>query len=199
MTSQHSSKKCILIDFYDSFTYNLVECFYKQDIESKVYAWDKVPENLNLDKDEFLVLGPGPGQPSEYSDRVFNLISKTQTPIIGICLGHQLIANYLGSKIVRTNPVHGQVCEIDIPNKGEFKNLRRKLGKTVYGQRYNSLVPESGDYLESNGQLLEFENFIGLQFHPESIGTKDSDTIFEWLIEWVYNRQALINKSISKN
>ena len=170
----------LMIDNYDSFTYNLVQYFSELGQEVVVERNDKISlkeiKNLNP---EFLVLSPGPCTPNEAGislDIVSNF--KGKIPMLGVCLGHQSIGQAFGGKITHAKTImHGKTSDIHHTNKGVFKGLSNPFTAT----RYHSLVIER----ESLPDCFEItawtddeeimgirhkELFIeGVQFHPESI------------------------------
>ena len=170
----------LMIDNYDSFTYNLVQYFSELDQEVVVERNDKISlkeiKNLNP---EFLVLSPGPCTPNEAGislDIVSNF--KGKIPMLGVCLGHQSIGQAFGGKITHAKTImHGKTSDIHHTNKGVFKGLSNPFTAT----RYHSLVIER----ESLPDCFEItawtddeeimgirhkELYIeGVQFHPESI------------------------------
>ena len=170
----------LMIDNYDSFTYNLVQYFSELGQEVVVERNDKISlkeiKNLNP---EFLVLSPGPCTPNEAGislDIVSNF--KGKIPMLGVCLGHQSIGQAFGGKITHAKTImHGKTSDIYHTNKGVFKGLRNPFTAT----RYHSLVIER----ESLPDCFEItawtddeeimgirhkELYIeGVQFHPESI------------------------------
>ena len=170
----------LMIDNYDSFTYNLVQYFSELGQEVVVERNDKISlkEIKNL-KPEFLVLSPGPCTPNEAGislDIVNNF--KGKIPILGVCLGHQSIGQAFGGKITHAKTImHGKTSDIHHTNKGVFKGLSNPFTAT----RYHSLVIER----ESLPDCFEItawtddeeimgirhkELYIeGVQFHPESI------------------------------
>lgn len=170
----------LMIDNYDSFTYNLVQYFSELGQEVVVERNDKISlkeiKNLNP---EFLVLSPGPCTPNEAGislDIVSNF--KGKIPMLGVCLGHQSIGQAFGGKITHAKTImHGKTSDIHHTNKGVFKGLSNPFTAT----RYHSLVIER----ESLPDCFEItawtddeeimgirhkELYIeGVQFHPESI------------------------------
>ena len=170
----------LMIDNYDSFTYNLVQYFSELGQEVVVERNDKISlkeiKNLNP---EFLVLSPGPCTPNEAGlslDIVNNF--KGKIPILGVCLGHQTIGQAFGGKITHAKTImHGKTSDIHHTNKGVFKGLSNPFTAT----RYHSLVIERKslpdcfeitawtDDEEIMG-IRHKELYIeGVQFHPESI------------------------------
>ena len=170
----------LMIDNYDSFTYNLVQYFSELGQEVVVERNDKISleeiKNLNP---EFLVLSPGPCTPNEAGislDIVNNFQGKI--PILGVYLGHQTIGQAFGGKITHAKIImHGKTSDIHHVNKGVFKGLSNPFTAT----RYHSLVIDREslpdcfeitawtDDMEIMG-IRHKELFIeGVQFHPESI------------------------------
>lgn len=181
----------LIIDNYDSFTYNLVQyigelCLQYKDISQpiKVYRNDKITikqiKNLNP---SFIIISPGPCTPNEAGISVKvvkNFYNKI--PILGVCLGHQCIVQAFGGKIVRAEKVyHGKTSEIYHDGKTIYKNVKNPFVAT----RYHSLIAEKKSLpkiLEISswtkddvimGVRLKFKGCIveGVQFHPESILT----------------------------
>ncbi len=174
--------KIILIDNYDSFTFNLyhyLSTYCKVDVirNDKIDSKDIIKKKYNK-----IVISPGPGNPNQSGNClkiVKNLYKKI--PILGVCLGHQIIGQIFGSKIVQAkNLVHGKTSLIISKKIGILKNLP----KTFEATRYHSLVVDkktlSKDLIitaeTKNGIIMGIQhkdyNVHGVQFHPESIKTK---------------------------
>ena len=183
-------RKVLFIDNFDSFTYNLVDDFCKRDCHAKVYRADTDLEELKQVTDEFcpdlLVISPGPGTPDSagVSLSVVDYF-KDKLPIFGVCLGHQVIAQYFGGNIGHAPvPMHGKPSRVTHSQKGIFVGVENPL----QAGRYHSLcVKELPECLE---QTAEFEGIImgaehkqlpifGVQFHPESILTPAGGKIIE--------------------
>ncbi|QXM07182.1 anthranilate synthase component II [Crassaminicella indica] len=185
----------LMIDNYDSFTYNLVQ--YLECLNEKVIVYRN--DAISLEKIESLdpamiVLSPGPCTPNE-AGICKNVVAtfKGKIPILGICLGHQTIGQVFGAKIIKAKePVHGKVHPIKHINKGVFKNLPNPLKVT----RYHSLVIERESIpdcfeitaLTCDGEIMgiKHKNYLieGVQFHPEAILTEKGMEILEnFLIE----------------
>ncbi len=181
-------KKLLLIDNYDSFTYNLVQYFQALGVEVIVKRNDKITvseaEKLNID---YLVFSPGPGTVENSKDIGIgiDLFKKFKgcIPILGVCLGHQMIGYFFGGKIIKITPRHGKRWPIKILNKsGLFKNFDDEFE----GMRYHSMVIERDSFPENlkiTAETADNEKFVmalenkdekifGVQFHPESVGTK---------------------------
>lgn len=177
----------LMIDNYDSFTYNLVQYFQRLDQEVLVKRNDQITlSQIKQLNPQHIVISPGPKSPSEAGISLSIVEQlKGQYPILGICLGHQTIAQAIGAKVVRAKKVmHGKTSPIVHTNKGVFKGLANPL--TVC--RYHSLVvkaqtlpkelevtawtqTEQGEFDEIMGLLHKELAIEGVQFHPEAILT----------------------------
>ncbi|MBF91933.1 MAG: anthranilate/aminodeoxychorismate synthase component II [Rickettsiales bacterium] len=175
----------VLIDNYDSFTYNLVHYFKEIGQEVLVYRNDqkKVEEILNL-KPDFVVISPGPSKPTNAGiciDLVKEIAKKKiKVPILGVCLGHQVIAETFGGKVIQSGkPIHGKVSKIFHKNSKLFSKISNPFNAT----RYHSLIvdkqkiPNCLDITASTEDetIMAVEHkdldIFGVQFHPESIST----------------------------
>ena len=173
----------LMIDNYDSFTYNLVQYLGELGAEVQVYRNDALTlEQIAAWKPEKIVISPGPCTPSEAGICV-PLIRRFagEIPILGVCLGHQAIGQAFGGKIVRAGRVmHGKLSEVAHRGEGVFAKLRSPFAAT----RYHSLVversslpdclavtaeSEDGEIMGLRHRELEVE---GVQFHPEAILTE---------------------------
>ncbi len=172
----------LLIDNYDSFTYNVKH--YLLDLNEKVtvYRNDKISlKKIIKLKPKSIVISPGPCTPNEAGISL-DLVSELSTkfPILGICLGHQTIGQAFGSKIVKCKEImHGKVDTINHFGHSIFKNVEKKFNAT----RYHSLIIDKKTMPKDFEITAETNNKIimgiahkklpifGLQFHPESIGT----------------------------
>ena len=175
-----------LIDNYDSFTYNLVHYF--QEIGEKVNVYrndEKKSDFLINEKPKFFVISPGPSTPKN-AGICLELIKKNSElkhpiPTLGVCLGHQAIAEAFDSKIVQSGkPVHGKVSLIYHNNLGLFNNLKNPFKAT----RYHSLIIDKKSISKKlnitakteDGVIMGIQHitlpFYGVQFHPESIATE---------------------------
>ena len=174
--------KIILIDNYDSFTFNLyhyLSTFSKVDVvrNDKINSLEIVKKKYNK-----IVISPGPGNPNQ-SGNCLKIVKKLykKIPILGVCLGHQIIGQVFGSKIIQAkNLVHGKTSIIISKKIGILKNLPKKFEAT----RYHSLIVDkktlSKDLIVTaetkNGIIMgiqhKYYDVHGVQFHPESIKTK---------------------------
>ena len=178
----------LMIDNYDSFTYNLVQYFGELGQEVSVYRNDEISiSEIETLKPNHIVISPGPCTPNEAGISL-ELIEKLagKIPILGVCLGFQAIVQVFGGNIIGAQKImHGKVSPIHHTGKGVFKNLKNPLNAT----RYHSLVAEkptlpdcfevtawtnkeNGDIEEIMGVRHKSYAIEGVQFHPESILTE---------------------------
>ncbi len=173
----------LMIDNYDSFTYNLVQYFGELGADLKVYRNDilslKDIEKMNPEK---IVISPGPGRPEHagISVDIIKLFSG-KIPILGVCLGHQAIGYAYGAKIVRAKKLmHGKTSLIEHDNTDLFRSIENPFEAT----RYHSLVIDEKTMpgcfsitarTEDDGEIMGIKHkkypLWGVQFHPESILT----------------------------
>lgn len=174
--------RVLVVDNYDSFTYNLVQYLGELGAEVTVRRNDELTpdEVLELAPDR-IVISPGPCTPKEAGISV-DLIEAAagKVPLLGVCLGHQSIGQAFGAEVVRGEPVHGKTARISHDGEGVYRGMEQDFAAT----RYHSLViaPESlPDCLivtsrSEDGVIMgvRHRDFAveGVQFHPESIMTK---------------------------
>jgi anthranilate synthase component II len=173
----------LLIDNYDSFTYNLYQYFGELDEEVRVIRNDQITiQDIRGLKPEAIVLSPGPGRPENAGICVEIIQNFYQAiPILGICLGHQAIGYAFGATIKRANIImHGKTSPIIHDSISIFTNLPQHLEV----MRYHSLVIDQQTlnhllvplaFAEDDHELMAIKHkhypLYGLQFHPESVGT----------------------------
>ena len=176
--------KILLIDNYDSFTYNLYHYLSSLKCKVEIYRNDKIAiSKIKKNKYNKIVISPGPGNPSQAGDclKIVKYFYKT-IPILGVCLGHQIIGEVFHSKIVPAKKLmHGKTSKIIHNETGIFKSIKKKFLAT----RYHSLIIERksiGKDLVITAQTKDntimavmHKKFpvYGVQFHPESIYTKE--------------------------
>lgn len=185
----------ILIDNYDSFTYNVVQYLEELGIEPKIFENDKVTidELKSLDFDS-IIISPGAGNPNTAGISMAALEEFYKTKkILGICLGHQCIAKFFGANIAKSkNPTHGKTSKIFVcENSKLFKNLPKNFDVT----RYHSLEVEKSSMPSSlkitaetqDGTIMALEHdalpIYGVQFHPEAILTQYGHELLRNFIE----------------
>lgn len=183
----------VLIDNYDSFTFNLFHYLAGLGADVAVHRNDKISVGeVMASEPEAIVLSPGPCTPNE-AGICLDLISKAAptVPVLGVCLGHQAIGQAFGGKVVRAAPIHGKVSEIRHAGTGIFRGINGPLKAT----RYHSLVveresmppnlrvnAETGDRLVM-GLMHEKLPVHGVQFHPESIASEHGHLMLKNFLE----------------
>jgi anthranilate synthase/aminodeoxychorismate synthase-like glutamine amidotransferase len=184
-------KRVLVIDNYDSFTYNLVQYLGELGAELEVVRNDAASVDDLLERTwHRVVVSPGPCTPNEAGISVdaMRRFPEAGVPALGVCLGHQSLAQAFGGKVIRHLPVHGKTTEIEHDGSGLFAGLPSPL--TV--GRYHSLVvdPELPDALEptawGGGVLMAMRHrelpALGVQFHPESVLTQGGHRLLaNWL------------------
>ena len=176
-------KKIILIDNYDSFTFNLYHYISSLKVHVDVIRNDQITSNEILKRRyNKIVISPGPGNPNQSGNciKIVKSLYK-KMPIFGVCLGHQIIGQVFGSKIVQAKKLmHGKTSKILSKRTGLLKNLP----KTFEATRYHSLIIDKKSLskdleitaLTQDGLIMGVRhkkyNVHGVQFHPESIKTK---------------------------
>ena len=174
----------LVIDNYDSFTYNLVQYFGELGADPQVKRNDAItPDEVEKMKPQKMVISPGPGRPEEAGISM-ELIRKFggKIPILGVCLGHQCMGEVYGGKVVRAGRLmHGKTSPIQHDGKGVFQGLPNPFEAT----RYHSLIVEKNSVpscLEvcaetAEGEIMGLRHreypVHGVQFHPESILSKE--------------------------
>ena len=199
----------VLIDNYDSFTFNLFHYLGGLGADVVVHRNDKISVNdVMALEPEAIVLSPGPCTPNE-AGICLDLIAKaaSTTPILGVCLGHQAIGQAFGGKVVRATPLHGKVSDISHKGTGVFHGINGPLKAT----RYHSLVverasmpneltvnAETADRLVM-GLMHESLPAHGVQFHPESIASEHGHLMLrnflELAVAWNIRRGRAAAKS----
>jgi anthranilate synthase component II len=171
----------VLIDNYDSFTFNLFHYLGGLGADVAVYRNDKISvADVMASQPDAIVLSPGPCTPNE-AGICLALIEKASPtiPLLGVCLGHQAIGQAFGCRVVRAAPIHGKVSEIKHTGTGVFRGINGPLKAT----RYHSLVVDRTSMpaaLKVNaetdqlvmGLMHETLPVHGVQFHPESIASE---------------------------
>ena len=178
----------LVIDNYDSFTYNLVQYLGELGEELYVYRNNKITlEEIERLKPSRIVISPGPGTPVDagITEDVIRYFHKS-TPILGVCLGHQAIGEVFGGKIVRAPTLmHGKVSEIFHDTRGLFRGLPQGFQATRYHSLMVSEVPAclevSAETKDGIVMGLRHRDFPteGIQFHCESIMTVVGKSILE--------------------
>ena len=199
--------KILVVDNYDSFVFNLVQ--YLQQLGAEVI----VKRNDEVTKDEIknydgVLLSPGPGTPKDAGEciAIVNEAVKINKPLLGVCLGHQAIAEAMGGTVSKAPELlHGKTSQVIHEDKGVFKNLKKPFRAT----RYHSLAvekPNFPDQLEitattDSGVIMGLKHktapIEGVQFHPESVLTENGHQLLaNWLSEINgSDTQEILNKA----
>ena len=196
--------KFLIIDNYDSFVYNIAQYLGELGVECDVIRNDKITlQQIKEKKYDAIIISPGPGTPED--KKYFGVCSEVikdmgpNTPILGVCLGHQGIIDAFGGKVTNAGCVrHGKTSQVDHDNSKLFTDVKNPFRAT----RYHSLVGDKTiipDVLEvtatasDDGEIMAIQHkeylIQGVQFHPESIMTEDGKTILGNFIKQVKEKQ----------
>jgi anthranilate synthase component 2 len=185
--------RVLVLDNYDSFTYNLVQYLGELGAEVLVRRNDEVsPEEISELHPDRIVISPGPCTPNEAGISL-EVVGKasTEVPLLGVCLGHQAIGQAYGARIVRWEPVHGKTASILHDGQGVYSGLPQGFEAT----RYHSLVIEPDSVPEClivtsrtvEGVIMGVRHrelpVEGVQFHPESILTESGRELLKNFLE----------------
>ncbi len=195
----------ILIDNYDSFTYNLVHYLGELGASCQVHRNDRISvEDIIAAKPEAIIISPGPCDPDQ-AGICLELVVRagTKIPILGVCLGHQAIGQSYGGKIVRAPTImHGKLSTIRHKDKGIFSGLPRRFEAT----RYHSLIVERDGLPRSLTITAETDDGVimglqhkthpvhGVQFHPESIASEHGHALLQNFLEIAGVKRRKIGK-----
>ncbi len=185
---KHDNARILLIDNYDSFTYNLVQAFAAQGAEVLVYRNDAIDADRALELEPtHLVISPGPGRPEDAGVSLAMIdVFAEKVPLLGVCLGHQCLVSHFGGEIVRAERLmHGKTSMVTHDNKTVFAGL----SEPFEAGRYHSLCADHDslpDNLEltaqtDRGEIMGVRHrelpLEGVQFHPESVLTPEGDKL----------------------
>jgi anthranilate synthase/aminodeoxychorismate synthase-like glutamine amidotransferase len=190
--------RVLVLDNYDSFTYNLVQYLEVLGARCTVVYSDKIDaEGVRASKSDGVLISPGPCTPNE-AGASLEVIEKlgAEQPILGVCLGHQAIAQALGGKVIRAERImHGKTSPIEHDGRSIFAGLEKPFTAT----RYHSLIVERSSLpptfdisaWTAEGEIMGLRHkekpLEGVQFHPESILTTSGMTL---LSNWVRSLEA---------
>ena len=181
----------LLLDNYDSFTYNLYQMIKEFEDDVRVCRNDKITiDEIKATKPSHIIISPGPGCPTKKND--FGICGKVirnfnKTPILGVCLGNQGIYSEYGGMIKKSLPVHGKMDTISHIESEIFKDIPERFDVI----RYHSLICDEKEIPKDvkitsytdDGIIMSIEHkkhpTFGVQFHPESIGTSYGHKIIE--------------------
>jgi len=186
----------LMIDNYDSFTYNLVQYLGELGADVSVFRNNEISlDKIAQLKPSHIVISPGPCTPDEAGVSLAAIERFAgKVPILGVCLGHQAIGQAFGGKVVRARQVmHGKVSRIRHDEKGVFENIPNQFVAT----RYHSLVVERGSLPDSltitaeseDGEIMGLRHrslpVEGVQFHPEALLTEHGHKMLQNFLEGV--------------
>ena len=212
MCSSVTQRQSILvIDNYDSFTFNLVHYLVELGAKVETVRADAITpaEALARNVSAFLI-SPGPGRPEQAGQSIalVDACARTQTPLLGVCLGHQAIASCFGAKIVRAPmPMHGKTDQIDHDGTGIFAKLPTPFEAT----RYHSLMVDPGSVppqiiinaRSADGTIQGLRHrdlpIHGVQFHPESAASEWGHDLIRNFLELVERRSLLRLMEVSSS
>lgn len=193
----------LLIDHYDSFTYNIYQAVAEMGVEVEVVRYGALTvDELLAKKPEAIILSPGPGHPDALPESIKLIQTAHQSiPLLGVCLGHQLLGAAFGGNVVQAPVIrHGKVSPVRHSDQGLFAHLPQPLPV----MRYHSLVlePETlPECFEVNAVATDDNSIMaikhrdypvfGLQFHPESIGTPDGVKLLKEFVSGLKQKAAV--------
>jgi anthranilate synthase/aminodeoxychorismate synthase-like glutamine amidotransferase len=187
-----SGSRVLVLDNYDSFTWNLVQYLGELGCELDVTRNDEATVDELLDRaPERVVISPGPCSPAEagVSTAAIRRFAEAGTAVLGVCLGHQALAAAFGGRVVRGDPIHGKAASVEHDGRTIF----RGLASPFVAARYHSLVvdPALPECLErsaeAGGTVMALRHrelpAEGVQFHPESVLTEDGRALLRNFLE----------------
>ncbi len=200
--NQSQKPRVLLIDNYDSFTYNLVQAFLVLEAEVIVHRNDRINREQAADLNPtHLVISPGPGRPEDAGVSLDMIDAFAgEIPVLGVCLGHQSLVQYFGGKIISAQRLmHGKTSLIEHDGRGLFAGVPQgcQVG------RYHSLAADRDlipDVLEvtartSDGEIMGVRHRTfaveGVQFHPESVLTPDGDQLLGNFLKFTVNQVGI--------
>ena len=196
--------KVLVIDNYDSFTYNLVQYLGELGAEVEVVRNDKATvEEMLARKPDRLVVSPGPCTPAEagISVEAIRAFAEAGTPVLGVCLGHQSLVEAFGGRVVVGDPIHGKDAEV----AHDGKTIYAGLPSPIVAGRYHSLVADP-DLPEELELTASFDDVVmgvrhrelpaeGVQFHPESVLTPQGKHLLENFLSGMTGGSCLTRSS----
>jgi anthranilate synthase component II len=180
----------LLIDNFDSFTYNLNDYLLQCGAEVRILRNDVLLENIRKEEFDAIILSPGPGTP-ESSGNMMEVIRNyyNQMPILGICLGHQALGQFFGASLEKAKrPMHGKLSEIILKDDLLFFGFENTIEVTRYHSLIlNNITPCLEEIAQTNeGEIMAIRHkdlpLRGIQFHPEAVMTsKGKEILLNWL------------------
>lgn len=199
LESEHETAKVLIVDNYDSFTYNIREALAKLGIDSVIIRNDEMPiEEVEAINPSHIIISPGPGTPENpedigISDEVIAYAIREKKALLGVCLGHQAIAKHFGGNIVQADEIlHGKTSQLDMEDGGGA--LFADMDDAGNVMRYHSLVAEDASFpsdilhvtsrsRDEARAIMSYQHaslpIAGMQFHPESFATESGQELLE--------------------
>ncbi len=180
-----SMSRVLLVDFYDSYTWNLVALIRSATGEQPLVQSADALDLGQAPQASHVILGPGPGHPANPADigRTRALLEVVRAPVLGVCLGHQILVTQAGGVVQPAEPAHGRVSSLQHNGLGLFQGLPLELEVV----RYHSLTAVDPGHLQvtatalDDGQVMAVQHpdrpWVGVQFHPESIRSSGGLTL----------------------
>lgn len=197
-----SALNVLLIDNYDSFTFNLAEEFESRNCQVEVWRNNVSAERAlqiigEREGPKLIVISPGPGTPAEAGSSI-ELVQKSEgkVPIFGVCLGHQAIVEAFGGVVGRAESVrHGKMSNLEHQGKSIFAGLPERLSVARYHSLAATKMPDCLEvtaYCDRVVMALRHREWpiIGVQFHPESILTTEGGHLIENVLAWAKKRRG---------
>ena len=201
-----ATPRLALIDNYDSFTYNLVQYLAEIDVEPDVFRNDEVGIQ-QLSTYDGIVISPGPGDPGDAGISVQAIRELSgKVAILGVCLGHQCIGEAFGGRVIRNEPAHGKTSWIRHDNSGVMAGVSDPFEAT----RYHSLIVERTSLPDdlvvtawtADGTIMGLRHAkqptYGVQFHPESVLTKEGKRILSNYVRRAASNAASARSSVTQ-
>ena len=181
----------LLVDNFDSFTFNLVDYFEQLGTSVHIIRNNVSPDAIDINKFKGIVLSPGPGHPDK-AGYLMAIIHKFQgsIPMLGICLGHQAIGKYYGAEIIKAvEPMHGKISSIEIKKDPIFRDMPDVIKVVRYHSLVLSTIPENLTPIAftSKQEIMAIKHnklpIYGVQFHPEAYLTSYGIKLLQnWLL-----------------
>lgn len=180
----------LLLDNFDSFTYNLVDYFNQLGVEVKVFRNNDPLDEIFSHIYKGVVLSPGPQRPVN-AGNLMEVIARYigKLPVLGICLGHQALGEHMGARLEKAiYPMHGKISKINVQKSILFHNIPEQINVVRYHSLVLTHLPESLHAVAATeeGELMAFEDVkqkvMGIQFHPEAVLT---DCGLDMLRNWI--------------
>jgi anthranilate synthase/aminodeoxychorismate synthase-like glutamine amidotransferase len=168
-------KKILMIDNFDSFTFNLVDYFQQLGCEVVVYRNDIEVEKVREVDPDLIVLSPGPSVPKNAGNLMAIIAEYADSyPVFGVCLGHEALVEHFGGSLKFVTPVHGKSSPINHDSKGIFEGMEQDFAVGRYHSLVADEVPDCFEVSAKTGELVMAIRhkelpILAVQFHPESI------------------------------